>query len=103
MLTIIMLILLALVVRDVGAWWLFEIDVPDVVVAATAPAAGACIIYFYGTLCLGRSASCCSSPAAPTSSTNGCAILSPIRTLRQNSLGFRKRFVMPGLVPGIHD
>jgi hypothetical protein len=50
MLTIIMLILLALVVLVIAAWWLFEIDLPDVVVAATAPAAGACIVYFYGTL-----------------------------------------------------
>jgi hypothetical protein len=50
MLTIIMLILLALVILVVVAWWLFEVDVPDVVVAGTAPAAGACIIYFYGTL-----------------------------------------------------
>ena len=40
MLTIIMLILLALVVLVIAAWWLFEIDVPDVVIAGTAPAAG---------------------------------------------------------------
>jgi hypothetical protein len=50
MLTIIMLILLALVILVIAAWWLFEIELPDVVVAGTAPAAGACIVYFYGTL-----------------------------------------------------
>ena len=50
MLTIIMLILLALVLLVIAAWWLFEIDLPDVVVAGTAPAVGACIVYFYGTL-----------------------------------------------------
>jgi lysylphosphatidylglycerol synthetase-like protein (DUF2156 family) len=33
MLTIIMLILLALVVLVIAAWWLFEIELPDVVVA----------------------------------------------------------------------
>ena len=46
MLTIIMLILLALVLLVIAAWWLFEIDLPDVVVAGTAPAVGACIVYF---------------------------------------------------------
>jgi hypothetical protein len=50
MLTIVMLILLALVILVIAAWWLFEVEVPDVVVAGTAPAAGACIAYFYGTL-----------------------------------------------------
>jgi hypothetical protein len=49
MLTIIILILLALVVLVIAGWWLFEIELPDVVVAGTAPA-GACIVYFYGTL-----------------------------------------------------
>jgi lysylphosphatidylglycerol synthetase-like protein (DUF2156 family) len=33
MLTIIMLILLALVILVIAAWWLFEIELPDVVVA----------------------------------------------------------------------
>ena len=50
MLTIIMLILLALVVLVIVAWWLFEIDLPDVVVAGTAPAAGACIVYRHAAL-----------------------------------------------------
>lgn len=50
MLTIVMLVLLALVFLVIVAWWLFDIEVPDVVVAGTAPAAGACIAYFYGTL-----------------------------------------------------
>jgi len=49
MLTIIVLVLALLVAAVVVAWWIFEIDVPDVVVAATAPAAGVCIIYVYGT------------------------------------------------------
>ena len=44
-----MLILLALVLVIV-AWWLFEIDLPDVVVAGTAPAAGACIVYRHAAL-----------------------------------------------------
>jgi hypothetical protein len=66
MLTIIMLILLTLVVLVIVAWWLFGIELPDVGVAATAPAAGACIVYFYGTCCPGRSARRCSSPAART-------------------------------------
>ncbi|MEZ0277856.1 MAG: hypothetical protein ACAH04_01465 [Methylibium sp.] len=48
--TIIMLILLALVVLVIVAWWLFEIDLPDVVVAGTAPAAGACIVYRHAAL-----------------------------------------------------
>jgi hypothetical protein len=50
MLTIIVLVLALLVAAVVVAWWWLEIDVPDVVVAATAPAAGVCLIYFYGTL-----------------------------------------------------
>lgn len=50
MLTIIMLILLALVILVVAAWWLFEIELPDVLVAGTAPAAGACLIYWSGSL-----------------------------------------------------
>lgn len=49
MLTIIMLILLALVVLVIVAWWLFEIDLPNVV-AGTAPAAGACIVYRHAAL-----------------------------------------------------
>lgn len=50
MLTMIVLVLALLVAAVVVAWWLLEIDVPDFVVAATAPAAGVCIVYFYGTL-----------------------------------------------------
>ncbi len=50
MLTIIMLALLALVILVLVAWWLFEIELPDVVVAGTAPAAGACLIYWSGSL-----------------------------------------------------
>lgn len=50
MLTMIVLILALFVAAVVLAWWWLEIDVPDVVVAATAPAAGVCIVYFYGTL-----------------------------------------------------
>ena len=50
MLTIIMLVLLALVILVFVAWWMFEVELPDVGTAGTAPAAGACIIYWYGSL-----------------------------------------------------
>ncbi|MGV1014193.1 MAG: hypothetical protein ACOYB4_04415 [Methyloceanibacter sp.] len=46
MLTMIVIVLALFVVAVVVAWWVLEIDVPDVLVATTAPAAGVCLNLF---------------------------------------------------------
>ena len=50
MLTTIFVALAAVVVLLIAAWIFLDLDLMDVAAPVVAPAAGACIIYFYGTL-----------------------------------------------------
>jgi hypothetical protein len=50
MLTPIFVVLAVIVIVLIAAWMFLDLDVTDVVAPVVAPAAGACIIYFYGTL-----------------------------------------------------
>jgi hypothetical protein len=50
MLTTIFVVLAAIVVLLIAAWMFLDLDVTDIAAPVIAPAAGACIIYFYGTL-----------------------------------------------------
>jgi hypothetical protein len=50
MLTTIFVALAAIVVVVIAAWIFLDLDLTDVAAPVVAPAAGACIIYFYGTL-----------------------------------------------------
>jgi hypothetical protein len=49
MLTTIFVVLAAIVVLLIAAWMFLDFDAMDVAAPVIAPAAGACIIYFYGT------------------------------------------------------
>jgi hypothetical protein len=50
MLTTIFVVLAAIVILLIAAWIFLDLDVTDIVAPVIAPAAGACVIYFYGTL-----------------------------------------------------
>jgi hypothetical protein len=50
MLTTIFVVLAVIVILLIAAWMFLDLDVTDVAAPVIAPAAGACIIYFYGTL-----------------------------------------------------
>ncbi len=49
MLTTIVLVLVAIAVVALVAWWWADFDMPEVAVPAAAPGIGAGIIYWYGT------------------------------------------------------
>jgi hypothetical protein len=50
MLTTIFVVLAVIVILLIAAWIFLDLDVTDVAAPIIAPAAGACIIYFFGTL-----------------------------------------------------
>ena len=50
MVTMIFVVLAVIVVLLIAAWMFLDLDVTDVAAPVIAPAAGACIMYFYGTL-----------------------------------------------------
>jgi hypothetical protein len=47
MLTIIFVVLAVIVILFIAAWFFLDLDLSDVAAPVVAPAAGACIIYFY--------------------------------------------------------
>ena len=46
--TILLGVLVAVAVAALIAWWLFDFDVPEIVVPVAAPGAAALFIYWYG-------------------------------------------------------
>ncbi len=50
MLTTIFVVLAVIVILLIAAWIFLDLDVMDIAGPVIAPAAGACIIYFFGTL-----------------------------------------------------
>jgi hypothetical protein len=50
MLTMIFVVLAVIVVLLIAAWMFLDLDVTEIAAPVIAPAAGTCIIYFYGTL-----------------------------------------------------
>jgi hypothetical protein len=47
--TVILGVLVAVAAVALVAWWLFDFDMPEIVVPVAAPGAGAALIYWYGT------------------------------------------------------
>ena len=47
--TIIVGVLVAVAVVALAVWWLFDFDMPEVVIPVAAPGVGAALIYWYGT------------------------------------------------------
>ena len=48
MLTTIVLILVLIAVIALAAWWLFDFDLPEVVIPVAAPGVGAGALYWHG-------------------------------------------------------